>query len=63
VIDIPEECTLKEITYILMNDLPMVLLELEEQSEDSLHPPPFRVCRLGRKPAAGNGFSLCVCGD
>lgn len=45
-IDIPEEQILKEITDILMNDLPQVLLELEEQSEDSIRLPPFRYVGL-----------------
>jgi hypothetical protein len=45
-IDIPEERILKEITDILMNDLPKVLLELEEQSEDSIRLPPFRYVGL-----------------
>jgi hypothetical protein len=45
-IDIPEERILKEITDILINDLPKVLLELEEQSEDSIRLPPFRYVGL-----------------
>lgn len=45
-IDIPEERILKEITEILMNELPKVLLELEEQSEDSIRLPPFRYVGL-----------------
>jgi hypothetical protein len=45
-IDIPEERILKEITDVLMNDLPKVLLELEEQSEDSIRLPPFRYVGL-----------------
>ena len=52
-IDIPEERILKEITEILMNDLPKVLLELEEQSEDSIRLPPFRYVGLEENLSAG----------
>lgn len=52
-IDIPEERILKEITNILMNDLPKVLLELEEQSEDSIRLPPFRYVGTREKLSVG----------
>jgi len=55
-IDIPEERILKEITDILMNDLPKVLLELEEQSEDSIRLPPFRYAGLEEKLPPGTGL-------
>ena len=54
-IDIPEERILKEITDILMNDLPKVLLELEEQSEDSIRLPPFRYVGLEENLPPGTG--------
>jgi hypothetical protein len=55
-IDIPEERILKEITDILMNDLPKVLLELEEQSEDSIRLPPFRYVGLEENLPPGTGL-------
>jgi len=55
-IDIPEERILKEITDILMNDLPKVLLELEEQSEDSDRLPPFRYVGLEENLPPGTGL-------
>mgnify|MGYP001420723997 CR=1 FL=1 len=55
-IDIPEERILKEITDILMNDLPKVLLELEEQSEDSIRLPPFRYVGLEENLSPGTGL-------
>jgi hypothetical protein len=55
-IDIPEERILKEITDILMNDLPKVLLELEEQSEDSIRLPPFRYVGLEENLPPGTPF-------
>lgn len=55
-IDIPEERILKEITDILMNDLPKVLLELEEQSEDSNRLPPFRYVGLEENLPPGTGL-------
>jgi hypothetical protein len=55
-IDIPEERILKEITDILMNDLPKVLLEYEEQSEDSIRLPPFRYVGLEENLPPGTGL-------
>ncbi len=55
-IDIPEERILNEITDILMNDLPKVLLDLEEQSEDSIHLPPFRYAGLKENIPPGTGL-------
>ncbi len=55
-IDIPEERILKEITDILMNELPKVLLELEEQSEDSIRLPPFRYVGLEENLPPGTGL-------
>jgi len=55
-IDIPEERILKEITDILMNDLPKVLLELEEQSEESIRLPPFRYVGLEENLPPGTGL-------
>ena len=55
-IDIPEERILKEITDILMNDLPKVLLELEEQSEDSINLPPLRYVGLEEDLPPGTGL-------
>ena len=55
-IDIPEERILKEITDILMNNLPKVLLELEEQSEDSIRLPPFRYVGLEENLPPGTGL-------
>ena len=55
-IDIPEERILEEITDILMNDLPKVLLELEEQSENSIRLPPFRYVGLKESLPPGTGL-------
>ena len=55
-IDIPEERILKEITDILMNDLPKVLLELEEQSDDSIRLPSFRYVGLEENLPPGTGL-------
>jgi hypothetical protein len=41
-IKIPELEILSLLTDLLMNDLPPILLELEEQSENSIHLPPLR---------------------
>lgn len=59
-IDIPEERILKEITDILMNDLPKVLLELEEQLEDSIHLPPFRYVGLEENLPPGTGVPYAL---
>ncbi len=55
-IDIPEERLLKEITDLLMNELPKVLLEMEEQSKDGIRLPPFRYVGLEEKMPAGTGL-------
>lgn len=55
-IGIPEESILKEITDILMNDLPKVLLVLEEQSEDSIRLPPFQYVGLEENLPPGVGL-------
>ena len=55
-IDIPEERILKEITDLLMNELPKVLLELEEQSEDSIRLPPFRYVGVEEDLPVGMGL-------
>lgn len=55
-IDIPEERILNEITHILMNDLTKVLLELEEQSVDSIRLPPFRYVGLEENLPPGTGM-------
>lgn len=64
-IDIPEEKLLKEITDILMNDLPKVLLELEEQSEDGIRLPPFRYVGLEERLPVGTGlpYAFLAIGD
>lgn len=41
-IKIPELEILSILSDLLMNDLPPILLELEEQSENSIHLPPLR---------------------
>lgn len=41
-IEVPEPIILDLITNLLLTDLPPILLELEEQSENSIHIPPFR---------------------
>ena len=55
-IEIPEEQILKEIRDLLMNELPKVLLELEEQSEDSIRLPPFRYVGLEDSLPVGTGL-------
>ena len=55
-IEIPEEQILKEIRDLLMNELPKVLLELEEQSEDSIRLPPFRYVGVEEVLPVGTGL-------
>ena len=59
-IDIPEERILKEITDILMNDLPKVLLELEEQTEDGVKVISFRYAGLAAKVPPGTGLPYAL---
>ncbi len=55
-IEIPEEKLLEDITDLLMNELPKVLLELEEQSEDGIRLPPFRYVGLEENLPVGTGL-------
>ncbi|MCD1653593.1 hypothetical protein K7J14_02625 [Treponema zuelzerae] len=55
-IEIPEEKLLEDITDLLMNELPKVLLEIEEQSDDGRHLPPFRYVGSPEKLPPGSGL-------
>jgi len=55
-IEIPEEKLLEDITDLLMNELPKVLLEIEEQSDDGRHLPPFRYVGSSEKLPPGTSF-------
>lgn len=59
-IEIPEEKLLKEITDLLMNELPKVLLELEVQSEEVTRLSPFRYVGLAEKLPAGTGLPYAL---
>lgn len=55
-IEITEEKLLKDISDFLMNDLPKVLVEIEEQSEDGRRLPQFRYVGAPEKLPPGTGL-------
>jgi len=59
-IDIPEETLLTELSELLMNELPKILLEIEEQSDDSIRLPSFRYVGTHAKLPTGTGLPYAL---
>lgn len=61
-IEIPEDTILNEISDLLLNELPKVLLELEEQTEDGGKLSPFRYAGLPEKLPPGTSMPYALVG-